>query len=461
MAYQVTMPQMGYDMTEGSINRWMVEEGATVERGDVIASIATEKADIDIEAYASGVLQKILVKPGAKVPVGEPIAIIADPKEAGSASPQADASPPASEPPGEDQAARKGSTGEPSAEVGTSAPQEARSGQDGTASEPEPAAKSSTPVPEWAQQLTGHGQEPVPAGSRAGAGERVKASPLARRRARELGIELASVKATGPEGRIKAEDVEAASRGGVAVSSGGPSGPAQPIDPGDPSEPVHLSRMREAIARRMADANSTIPHFHLTTEVRMGALLELRQEMNRLGDAELPKFSVTDFIVRAVALTLQRHPDLNAAWIGQGIRRFSQSNIALAVALPDGLVAPVLRGCEALPFSELARQTHDLAARAKTGKLRPEELSGGHTAISNLGTFGVTQFSAIITPGQGSVLAVGEVREVPVVVDGALVPGRQMAMTLSIDHRVTDGAQGAEALAYLRWLLEHPTACLV
>jgi pyruvate dehydrogenase E2 component (dihydrolipoamide acetyltransferase) len=276
-----------------------------------------------------------------------------------------------------------------------------------------------------------------------------------------LGIQLESVHPTGPEGRIKAEDVEAALRGEVSAPVARPAGAAQPVDPGDPSEPVHLSRMREAIARRMAESNSTIPHFHLTTEARMEALLQLRQELNQLGDSELPKFSVTDFIVRAMALTLQRHPSLNAAWIGQGLRRFSQSNIALAVALPDGLVAPVLRGCETLTFAELARRAHDLAARAKTGRMRPEELSGGHTAISNLGMFGVSQFAAIITPGQGSVLAVGEVREVPVVVDGALVPGHQLAMTLAIDHRVTDGAEAAEALAYLRWLLEHPTACLV
>jgi len=451
MAYQVTMPQMGYDMTEGSINRWMVAEGAKVERGDVIASIATEKADIDIEAYASGVLRKILVQPGSKVPVGQPIAIIADAGEELSAVPPAGEQPPAEESP---------------------APATPPSG-DGrvtNSKKPKPAipaaqapdsASGPTPVPDWAQQLTGHAPEPVPAGRSVAAGGRVKASPLARRRARELGIQLESVQPTGPDGRIKAEDVEAASRGGVSAPATRPTGVAQAIDPGDPSEPMPLSRMREAIARRMAESNSTIPHFHLTTEARMGALLRLRQELNQLGDAELPKFSVTDFIVRGMALTLQRHPGLNAAWIGQGVRRFLHSNIALAVALPDGLVAPVLRGCESLTFAELARQTHDLAARAKTGRLRSEELSGGHTAISNLGMFGVTQFSAIITPGQGSVLAVGEVREVPVVVDGELVPGHQLAMTLAIDHRVTDGAQGAEALAYLRWLLEHPTACLV
>ncbi|MGC1908821.1 MAG: dihydrolipoamide acetyltransferase family protein [Candidatus Dormiibacterota bacterium] len=446
------MPQMGYDMTEGSINRWLVEEGASVERGDVIASIATEKADIDIEAYASGVLRKILVQPGSKVPVGQAIAIIAHPAEEVSEtpafdSPSSDEAPRATEKPpaGEDKAAKPIKSKDVPAKAGSH----------------EQAAAESTPVPDWAQQLTGHAQEPVPAARSAATGGRVKASPLARRRARELGIQLESVLATGPDGRIKAEDVEAASRGGLIAPAAQPVGVALPIDPGDPSEPLDLSRMREAIARRMAESNSTIPHFHLTTEARMGALLGLRQEMNQLGDLEPPKFSVTDFIVRAMSLTLQRHPSLNAAWVGQGVRRFSQSNIALAVALPDGLVAPVLRGCEALTFAALSRQTHDLAARAKTGKLRPEELSGGHTAISNLGMFGVTQFSAIITPGQGSVLAVGEVRAVPVVVDGQLAPGHQMAMTLAIDHRVTDGAQGAEALATLRWLLEHPTACLV
>ncbi|MGH7642136.1 MAG: dihydrolipoamide acetyltransferase family protein [Candidatus Dormibacteria bacterium] len=450
MAYQVTMPQMGYDMTEGSINRWLVEEGSQVERGDVIASIATEKADIDIEAYASGVLRQILVQPGAMVPVGQPIAIIAEvgeevvPVEPAAEQPPSTASSPAP------------AVGSPGA--GKSAKSSRR--QAPQATEPPGSAAAATPVPIWAQQLTGHAEEPAPAGRLAAPGGRVKASPLARRRARELGIPLESVQASGPDGRIKAEDVEAASRGGVT----GPAprgGVAIPIDPGDPSEPVPLSRMRDAIARRMAESNSTIPHFHLTTEAGMGSLLQLRRDLNQLGDSELPKFSVTDFIVRAMALTLQRHPALNAAWIGQGVRSFTESNIALAVALSDGLVAPVLRACQDLNFAELSRQTHDLVARAKTGRLRPDELSGGHTAISNLGMFGVTQFSAIITPGQGSVLAVGEVREAAVVVGGELVPGHQMAMTLAIDHRVTDGAQAAEALAYLRWLLEHPTACLV
>ena len=453
MAYEVTMPQMGYDMTEGSINRWLVEEGGTVARGDVIASIATDKADIDIEAYASGILSKILVQPGAKVPVGQPIAIIADSAE-------------------EALADGTGGHESPAPLAPEDSPGEAHDGgvdqdrrRDDLAAAPADPAEAplaiSTPVPDWAQQLAGHATEPALADRLVPSGGRVKASPLARRRARELGIELEAVRPTGPGGRIKAEDVEAASRGDLSLPLGRSVGAGQPMDPGDPSEPIHLSRLREAIARRMAEANSSIPHFYLTTEVKMGGLLQLRSELNQLGDSGVPKFSVTDFVIRATAMTLQRHPSLNAAWVGGGLRRFSQSNIALAVALPDGLVAPVLRGCEALTFSELARRAHDLAARAKSGGLRAEELSGGHTAISNLGMFGVTQFAAIITPGQGSVLAVGEVREVPQVADGGLVPGQEMAITLAIDHRVTDGADGAEALAYLRWCLEHPAACLI
>jgi pyruvate dehydrogenase E2 component (dihydrolipoamide acetyltransferase) len=458
MAYEVTMPQMGYDMTEGSINRWLVEEGAPVERGDVIASIATEKADIDIEAYASGVLKKILVQPGVKVPVGQPIAIIGEPDEAipdRATAPEKPAVERAPEPSGEQPKADNGDgAGRDANGAKTHAPSQ-------TPSTSDESSEATTPVPAWAQQLAGGTSESLTPGPAAAPGGRVKASPLARRRARELGIELSAIQATGPDGRIRAEDVESASRGGVTAPLPRPVGTAAAVDLSDPSEPVQLSRMREAIARRMTESNSSIPHFHLTTEARMGALLQLRAELNQLGEADLPKFSVTDFVIRAMALALQRHPNLNAAWIGTGLRRFSQSNIALAVALPDGLVAPVLRGCENLGFSDLTRRAHDLAARAKSNRLHPEELSGAHTAISNLGMFGVTQFSAIITPGQGSVLAIGEVREVPVVEAGQLVPGHQMAMTLAIDHRVTDGAEGAEALAFLRWCLEHPTACLV
>ena len=440
MAYQVTMPQMGYDMTEGTINRWLVAEGTRVERGDTIASIATDKADIDIEAYASGILRRILVGPGTKVPVGAPIAVIAEEgEELEEAAP-----PPAPE--GGAQGAE-----EPAPEA-SGAP---AAGGEPVPPEPQPAP---TPLPDWAHRLGGDAavSEEPPLGGR------VKASPLARRRARELGLQLAQVRGTGPEGRITAEDVEALARsGGLAAGSGPALARPAPLDPTDPSEPVTATRMREAIARRMSEANSTIPHFYLTTRVDMAALMALRAELNSLQQPGTPHFSVTDFIVRAMALTLQRHPQLNSAHLGGGVRRFFSSNIALAVAVPDGLVAPTLRSCESLSFAELARRTHDLAARAKSNQLRPEELAGAHTAISNLGMFGISQFAAIITPGQGSVLAVGEVGEVPVVRDGQVVLGQVMEMTLAIDHRVTDGAQGAEALGYLRWCLEHPASLLI
>jgi len=438
MAYQVTMPQMGYDMTEGSINRWLVAEGDQVERGDIIASIATEKADIDIEAYASGVMRKLLVAPGVTVPVGGPIAIIGDPDES------------------------IADLVSPTAEVPAVAPAPARETPDAPLAEVVSAPVTEPPAPKAAVKEPTSVESPAPAVEVTPAGGRVKASPLARSRARELGIELSRVHGTGPEGRVTGEDVEAVARsGGVAAVASTPPGSVVPIDPTDPSEPVKVSRMREAIARRMTEANSTIPHFYLSTEVDMEQLMRLRQELNDLGDPGLPHFSVTDFIVRAMALTLQRYQQLNAAYVGGSLRRFFSSNIALAVAVPDGLVAPTLRSCESLSFAELARRAHDLALRAKSNRLRPEEMAGAHTAISNLGMFGISQFGAIVTPGQGSVLAVGQVRQVPVVRDGQLGVGRVMEMTLSIDHRVTDGAQGAEALGYLRWCLEHPTACLV
>jgi len=440
MAYRVTMPQMGYDMTEGTINKWLVSEGQHVERGDVIASIATEKADIDIEAYGTGVMRKIVAQPGAKIPVGGLIAVIADAEEdiAGIESEAGTAPPPP--PPVEPETHAAVEVSSASEEMTVPA-----------------AGGSATPLPDWTHHLASDDLVPddrEPA--------RVKASPLARRRARELGIQIGMVKGTGPDGRITAEDVEAVARsGGVAAAASAPPGSTATLDPTDPSELVKVSRMREAIARRMAEANSTIPHFYLSSQADMDQLVKLRRELNDLGDSGLPRFSVTDFIVRAMALTLQRYPQLNSAYVGGGLRRFFSSNIALAVAVPDGLVAPTLRSCESLSFSELARRTHDLAERAKSNRLRPEEMAGAHTAISNLGMFGISQFAAIITPGQGSVLAVGEVREQPVVRDGVLTVGRMMEMTLAIDHRVTDGAQGAEALGYLRWCLEHPTVCLV
>jgi pyruvate dehydrogenase E2 component (dihydrolipoamide acetyltransferase) len=469
MAHEVTMPQMGYDMTEGTINEWRVREGEKVTRGDTIASIATDKADIDIEAYADGVLRKIVVQPGQTVPVGTVIAWIGEAdeevpdKEAAASAPSQKAKEPE----------------EAAAESRSESPSGAATGQptEDAAPQAEP-AEPETPKPEAPPEKSPGGELAVPEQAEAarrtdegaGGNGRVKASPYARKRANELGIDLTGVQGSGPGGRIVAQDVERA-------STAKPEQPAQPAAaPGeqpaqaqpqpkpaqvsatdDPYSDEQPSRLRVAVARAMVESKTTVPHFQLTVDVDADPLLRLRSEINDLGP-ETPKFSVTDLIVRACALTLQSHRQLNAAWIDGTIRRFERSNVAVAVALADGLIAPTLRNLDGLSMRE---RLHDLVARAKSNRLRQEELSGGHMAVSNLGMFGIEQFSAIITPPQSSVLAVGGMRDEPVVADGVVKPGKRMRMTLAVDHRVTDGAQGAEALSRIQWLLEHPAALLV
>ena len=469
MAYTVTMPQMGYDMVDGTINQWLRQEGDTVTRGDIIASIATDKTDVDIEAYASGVIRRILVPAGGRVPVGTAIAVIAEPDEqlaeqapapaasppavAGSeAAPVSSAPAPAAPPP-----TVAGSEAAPvSSAPAPAAPPPAVAGSEAV---PVPSAPAGAKPPPGAPGIPGPNGSPRSSGPAAGWG-RVRASPLARRRARELGVDLAQLEGSGPAGRVTADDVERLSTAGVPRLTGFDR-TAVPGEPDDPYQVVPLTRIREATARRMVEAKSTIPHFYLTTSVDMGACLRLRGELNQLPEATVPHISVTDFVLRAFSLTLQRHAALNAGWVGGELRRYARSNIALAVALPEGLVAPTLRDCDQVAFSELARRAHDLAARARANRLRPSEMSGAHAALSNLGMHQILDFSAIITPGQGSVLAVGATQQTPVVVEGAVAAGWRMSLTLAIDHRVTDGAQGAEALAHCGWLLEHPAALLV
>jgi pyruvate dehydrogenase E2 component (dihydrolipoamide acetyltransferase) len=464
MAHEVTMPQMGYDMTEGTINEWRVKEGDPVARGDAIASIATDKADIDIEAYADGVLRKIVVQPGQTVPVGTVIAWIGEPDEdvpdsggSNGAPAAAEPKPPAAEGAAAEEAPSKADTAEKEPPKPTAAAEESAGD--------ELAVPPQAEKPEAGDEESGNG--------------RIKASPYARKRAAELGVDLSGVQGSGPGGRIVAQDVERATAASAkreekpaaverqtapaaeAAPQKAAAAPAPQVSDGDdPYSDEEPSRLRRALAKAMVEAKTTVPHFYLTSDVDADPLLRLRGEINGIGP-ETPKFSVTDLIVRACALTLQTHPQLNAAWIDGRIRRFQRSNVSVAVALTDGLIAPTLRNLDGLSMREVAERLHDLTARAKSNKLRQEELSGGHMAVSNLGMFGIEQFSAIITPPQSSVLAVGAVREEPVVVDGQIRPGRRMRLNLAVDHRVTDGAQGAEALARIKWLLEHPAALLV
>jgi pyruvate dehydrogenase E2 component (dihydrolipoamide acetyltransferase) len=511
MAHEVTMPQMGYDMTEGTINEWRVKEGDPVSRGDTIASIATDKADIDIEAYADGVLRKIVVQPGQTVAVGTVIAWIGD----------ADEDVPESAEPGKAAAASRAES--PS---GAAAGQLTEDRGTGGGVAPAEEKQESAPPPPKDEAGDGGGTAAKSGGELAvpeqgsaaapaiegdvdtapGGNGRVKASPYARKRAAELGVDLAGVRGSGPGGRIVAQDVEKALEAGAkpakdkaeaqeqpepraeqpkaesdaeqpeseaappeksaakpqqAAAAAAKAPQPAPVSAGDdPYSDTEPSRLRRALARAMVEAKTTVPHFYLTVDVDAEPLLRLRAEVNQLGP-ESPKLSVTDLIVRACAMTLQSHPQLNAAWIDGTMRRFERSNVSVAVALSDGLIAPTLRNLDGISMRELAERLHDLVARAKSNRLRQEELSGGHMAVSNLGMFGIEEFAAIITPPQSAVLAVGAVRDTPVVVDGAVKPGKRMRMTLAVDHRVTDGAQGAEALDRVKWLLEHPAALLV
>jgi len=525
MAHEVTMPQMGYDMTEGTINEWRVNEGDQVSRGDVIASIATDKADIDIEAYADGVLRKIVVQPGQTVAVGTVIAWIGDADEevpdAGGGGEQKEEAAPRQESrtaarrergaavadeeegAGEPEQAAAQSRGESPSGASAGQPTEDRGTAGGVAPAGEKEESAHQPKAKQDDQQAGgelavpeqrHTAEPSPPEADDGpsGNGRVKASPYARKRAAELGVDLGGIRGSGPGGRIVAQDVEraleasaqrkpagkepedeqAAAKPAAKAGEESPPKPAaaqgEPAKAGapqvsagdDPYSEEEPSRLRRALARAMVEAKTTVPHFYLTVDVDAEPLLRLRAEVNELGP-ETPKLSVTDLLVRACALTLQSHPQLNASWIDGTVRRYERSNVAVAVALADGLIAPTLRNVDGMSMRELAERLHDLVARTKSNRLRQEELSGGHMAVSNLGMFGIEEFAAIITPPQSSVLAVGGVRDTPVVVDGAVRPGKRMRMTLAVDHRVTDGAQGAEALARIRWLLEHPAALLV
>ncbi len=416
---EVIMPKMGDAMTEGKVLRWIKQQGDTVRKGEPIAEIETDKVNVDIEAEWDGTLAQVLVEAGGVAPVGEPIAVIARPGEkvnGPSAVRPAAAAPP--------QPARP------------SAPTQQPAG---------------TPTP---PRATARATGAPPAGE-------VRVSPLARRLAEQHGIPLASIEGTGPEGRITKEDVEAAVAAGpsapVAAKTGAPPA-ADGVAVGPPppgTKDVPLSRMRATIARRMTESKQQAPHIYLTVAIVMDAALAARRRINeQLADER--KVSVNDLVIKAAALALTRHPSLNASFVGQAIRQSDAINISTAVALPEGLIAPTLYGCDRKPLSQIAQESKALAERARAGHLKPEDLSGGTFTISNLGMLGVDSFVAIINPPQSAILAVGAAKPTPVVKDGAVAVATTMQVTLSADHRVTDGAKGATFLSELKKLLEDP-----
>jgi pyruvate dehydrogenase E2 component (dihydrolipoamide acetyltransferase) len=428
-------------METGKVIQWLKKEGDAVKGGDVIAEIETDKANVEIEAFGAGVLRKIVVGEGEQVPVGELIGVIADPAEDVSSVTGAPVKPATAAP----------------------APAAAPAG-------PLPAMESYQSVPATTAVVP-----MAPAGTVATqpSDGRVKASPLARKIAGQTGVDLRLIQGSGPGGRIIRRDVEAAQaapRPAAAPAISRPAAawarpqPARPefVIPPRPEvefEDVPMSPMRAAIAKRMPMSKAPVPHFYVTSEVDMDRAWALREQLNGLEGQ--PKISVTDMVIKAAALALRKNPGINAQWNGQAIRVHHRAHIGIAVALDQGLITPVLRDCDVRPLGRIAIESRDLAERARGGKLRAQEMSGATFSISNLGMFDVEEFSAIINPPEGAILAVGSVLQKPVGEDGELRVGRRMKMTISCDHRVMDGAMGARFLQDVKRLLVEPLRLLV
>ena len=453
---KVVMPKLSEQMESGKIIKWLKKEGDRVQSGDILAEVETDKADVEMEAFGAGVLRKIIVTAGSKAPVGSLIAVIADANEdinavvasAGGGAPAA-ATPDAVAP----SAARPAMVERPVA-----VPSQPKS-EDPAARKPAPSrgpeAPTSPRVAEVVAQQPSASVAPAPASSDGG---RVKASPLARKIAAQSGVDLKLIQGSGPGGRIVRRDVEAA--------QSAPPAPAPALRPiaqpgvtGLEFEDVPLTAMRAAIAKRMPLSKAPVPHFYVTSEVAMDRAWALREELNALEGQ--PKISVNDLIIRACALTLLHHPGVNASFQGESIRVFHRVHMGIAVALDDGLITPVLRDAHAKSLAQIAVEARDLAERARQRKLRAQELSGATFSISNLGMFDVRDFSAIINPPEGAILAVGSVVEKPVVEQGEVRVGRRAKLTLSCDHRVIDGAMGARFLQDVKRLLQEPLRLLV
>ena len=431
MPSQVIMPKLSDAMTEGRLLQWLKKEGDRIQGGDVLASIETDKAEIELESFASGVLRKILVADGDMVPVGKLIAIVAEPDEdissllagapaAAAPSPKAEAKAPAAAAPA------------------PSAP-------------PAPPAKAAAPAaPPKAEVKAPPAAPQVPAES-----GWIPASPIARRMARDAGVDLSKVSGSGPGGRILERDVEAyvaaqAQRlGGADVPTG-----AREFEDKD------LSTIRKTIASRMVQSKAPIPHFTVTVEADMGAAQDLRTSLNAI-DPNAEKLSVNHILIKAVALALKRNPAINAAYHEGKARVFKRVHIGVAVALEDGLIVPVIRECDRKSLGEIAHEAKGLIERARNKKLRPDEYSGGTFAISNLGMYDVVEFTAVIDPAHGAILAVGAIEEKPVVMNGQIVVRHRMRLTGSFDHRIIDGAMGAKFLQEVKKILENPVQVLL
>lgn len=417
MAIEVTMPQMGADMTEGTIVKWLKSVGEAVNRGETIAEIETDKANVELEAFESGTLIKVVAREGEVVPVGEVIALLGEPNEA---VPDVERKPPAATP------AKR--------EI-----------------EPEVKAASAAPVAAPAETTV---STPVITPVAASEDGRIRISPVARKIATDAAFDYTALRGTGPDGRILRRDVEAAIASGATLRTA-------PVAPRPAAAPAAvtggLSKMRQAIARRMTQSKAAAPHYYLTLDIDMTAALEFRSQINANATEE-QRVSINDLIVKACAIAIERRPKFNSEFQETGLEMHDRINVCIGIALDDGLIAPAVLDCQVKSLGRIAIETKDLIRRAKSGQLKADEYSEGTFTITNLGAYGIEALIGIINPPQAAILGVGSVMPKPVVKDDQIVIRQVMKVALSADHRVTDGAEGAVFIKEIQSLLEAPAA---
>ena len=450
---EIQMPKLSDTMTEGTLVAWKKKKGDKVSAGEVIAEIETDKATMEWESPEDGTLTEIYVEEGGKVNVGDKIAFIG---EEGEQAPQKEEPEKKAERPKEEKTESKKEE-KPQAETEKPAPAEKEEKETAPAEEKKkPIEASASPKPEKLSAPTA-----TPASDEA----RIKASPVARRVAGELGVDLSSVKGTGPEGRVTETDVRAAAKAKPAPTEKAPA-PTKPAAPGiktGSETRIQLSGMRKGIAERLVQSKAPVPHFYLTIDIDAGPLMAAREELKTAGESsDASKITVNDFVLKAAVMAAVKVPRANASFDGDAIVQYADVDLGIAVAIEDGLLTPVIRAAQNKSLREISSMAKDLASRARNKRMKPEEFHGGNFTVSNLGGMGIDLFSAIINPPQGFILALGKINKVPVVDDGdQIVVGHRMTITMSCDHRVIDGALGAEYLKELRHLLENPALLLV
>ncbi len=438
MATKVHMEALSPTMEEGQVVKWLKSEGDEVSNGEILAEIETDKATMELVARGDGVLRKVFLGEGDTAPVGDVIAVIA------------------------------GTDEDISGIEGTGA-----GGGGGSASGSDAGAKDDrkADTAEGAGADDAEPTEEVSAGAAESGGEdgpsdgRVKASPVARRLAADEGVELGSIRGSGPGGRIVKKDVERAAKEGPAPAGAAAAAPSftprlTAPDSGEDYRDVKLSQMRKTIAKRLVESIGPVPHFFLTVDVDMTRAVEARKRVNALLEKEKVKVSFNDIVLKAAAVALRRHPECNAHWGGDHVRQFSRVHLGVAVAIEDGLITPVIRDAHLKGLAEIGLEVRELAGRAREKKLKPEEYTGATFSVSNLGMFGIDHFTAVINPPEAAILAVGALEERPVVEGGEVKVQPRMKITMSCDHRVIDGAQGAAFLQTLKAILEEPLAAL-